>query len=369
MLCQFGLCRLRGLLIGCAAGLVVALVALLVNLELAIRVFLPGWRAAERMLTANWFAWLSPLGADLSVVSTAVPVLLFAFPLWHGWRRLQDLRHDPSSVSHVVDPYPEHFPFFCIMLGLYGTLYGMMVGLSSSGISGLAASAPTSEGIRNALDRLLSGTATALLSSIVGMIGAFLAAKPLPALYRWCAHTREEAADDDLIASIGQVTTELQAMARAGTEARQSWGNDPVGQIVARLEKMQTVIEASAGTAARLQESMEVLVRSQARLEEGLLEGSKAIQQSTAQVAVAVDTLALHEPDHREALLQISKCGQAATDQMRQMAGELSTQHQAVLAEWKAMRDLAARQTDEASRDRTALRRAFASYAEDADAR
>jgi hypothetical protein len=355
--------RLSALLAGCAALLALGLAALAVNLELAVRVFAPGWNVVERLLPGRLFAALAPLGADLSVVSTAVPVLLFAFPLWHGWRRRRALQRDPAAVSHLLDPYPEHFPFFCVMLGLFGTLYGMMIGLDASGVSELAGSAPSSEGIRVALDRLLSGTATALLSSIVGMIGAFLAAQPFPALYRWASGACVDEEDGDLVAVIGQVTAELQALARAGAEARQSWGGDLPGQLLARLDRLQAAAETSALASTRLQEAMEAMARQQQQLATGLLDNLQALRQSSTQAATGIDELARHEPAHRAALAAVAQAGQATADQVGRLAADLAAQHQAALAEWKTLRETAGRQADEAGRDRAALRRALASYA------
>lgn len=361
--------RIRWMLFGCTVGLVVSLMALAVNSELAIRVFVPTFQVVERLVSPDLFALLAPLGADLSGVSSAVPVLLFGFPLWHGMRRRRELQHNPDAVSHVIDPYPEHFPFFCIMLGLFGTLYGMMIGLSSSGVSGLAVSSPSSESIRVALDRLLSGTATALLSSIVGMIGAFLAAQPFPALYRWCTGAREEDEGDDIIASISQVTTELQALALASANARQQWGGDVVNQMLDRLDKLQTSSELTATASVQMQDAIATLVRSQDRIAESLLEGARAVQQSTALVAAGVDSLVRSEPAHRETLGQIALSGQAAADHLRRVVDDLSKQHQAALAEWTAQREVTTRQADEVSRDRAALRRALASYAEPSNER
>jgi len=357
------------MLLICGFILAVSLLALAVNIELAIRVFIPTFQVIERLVTPELFARLVPLGADLSGVSTAVPVLLFAFPFWHGWRRRQELRRNPASVSHVLDPYPEHFPFFCIMLGLFGTLYGMMIGLSSSGVSGLAVASPSSESIRVALDRLLSGTATALLSSIVGMIGAFLAAQPFPAIYRWCTGAREEDEGDDIISSITQVTTELKALALASSEARQQWGGDVAGRLLERLDKLQTSSEVTATASVQMQESMAAMVRAQDQIAERLLEGAKAIQQTTSLVAASVETLVRCEPAHRESLGQIALSGQTAADHLRRVVDDLNKQHQAALAEWTAQREATTRHADEVSRDRAALRRALASYAEPSNER
>jgi hypothetical protein len=359
--------RIRWLLFACSVGLVVALCALVVNVELAIRVFVPSFDFTERLISSQLFAWMTPLGADQSGVTTLVPVLLLAFPLWQGWRRKQELLRHPEAVSHVMDPYPEHFPFFCIMLGLFGTLYGMMIGLSSSGVSGLAVASPSSESIRVALDRLLSGTATALLSSIMGMIGAFLSALPFPAIYRWCTGASAEVEDVDIITSIEQVTSELKALAQAGAEARQQWGGDAIGQVLDRLEQLQISTDRSAAASVHMQESMAAMAQAQAQCAEGLLNGVRAVQESTAQVALGMDALARHEPAHREALLHIAQSGQVAADQLRQVVADLNRQHQAALAEWIAQREASTRQADEVSRDRAALRRALASYAGPSD--
>lgn len=359
--------RLQWFLVGSLVLLAISLFAFSINLELAIRVYSPGWNVVERLLSHGLFVRLSPLGADRSLVSTGVPVMLFAFPLWHALRRRRELRLDPAAVSHRTDPYPEHFPFFCVMLGLFGTLYGMMIGLGSSGVSQLATAAPTSESIRTALDRLLSGTATALLSSIVGMVGAFLAAQPfLPALYRWCTGASDEAEDGDLIVVVAQLTAELQALAQASAEARKGWGGDAAGQILARLDKLQAAAESSANAFAAIHKTVEALASGQEQTAARLVEGLQAIQQSSAQTASGIDALVRSEPAHREALAAVSASARATAEQLGRLGADAAAQHQAALAEWKGLREAAGRQAEESGRDRAALRRALASYAGDA---
>ena len=72
--------------------------------------------------------------------------------------------------------------------GTVGTLYGLLIGLDVSGVKELGDKAQTVDKINDSLDQLLGGTATALLSSLLGLVGAFLALRPLTWLYQWATN-------------------------------------------------------------------------------------------------------------------------------------------------------------------------------------
>lgn len=250
--------RLRVLTSVCAALLVPALLAFLVNLELAIRVLAPGWRFFEAFFPAFLFETFTALSADLSTISTLVPVLLLIFPLIQGWRILKNQDRDPGFSGRLsCDPYPPFFSFFLAMLGLEGTLYGLFIGLGVSQVADLSASALTTDAIHGTLKRLLEGTATAILSSLVGLIGAFVAARPL----NWFRHLAlldqtEVVEDGSLIETARRLTGELGTLCEASrtfaAELRPELLRDLFG-------RMDDTLRALGGTAAVVSSCLERL--------------------------------------------------------------------------------------------------------------
>ena len=201
----------------CFLLLIPCLFAWLVNLEIAIQLFDKEWKALIFLLPSRVFHIFKPLAADLSTISTLVPVLLLFFPLIQGLRIIWHTRQNPSFV-HEIEwlPYPPRFAFFLIMLGLTGTLYGLLIGLSVSEIGSLVGHIPTTDIVSASLQRLLAGTATALLSSLVGLIGAFFAASPIPWLFRKVAHIEVTyEGEKSLTGIIETLTDDLQHLSAA----------------------------------------------------------------------------------------------------------------------------------------------------------
>ena len=79
-----------------------------------------------------------------------------------------------------------------------GTLYGLFIGLDVSGVKELGEDGQMVDKIKQSLDQLLGGTATALLRSLLGLVGAFVAAKPLNWLFQWATELFD---DEDLCLS------------------------------------------------------------------------------------------------------------------------------------------------------------------------
>ena len=172
-----------------------SLVAWLVNLEVAVQIFFPGFILISDLLPVGVHDRLAWLSADLSTISTLVPVLLFLFPCMQSWRVMQAGNNMLIRRAIPSDPYPINFPYFLVMLGLAGTLYGLFIGLDVSGVKELGEDGQMVDKIKQSLDQLLGGTATALLSSLLGLVGAFLAAKPLSWLFQWATELFD---DEDL---------------------------------------------------------------------------------------------------------------------------------------------------------------------------
>ena len=208
---------LQILAVVCLLPLPFVIGAFLVNIEIGLRVFWPGSHVFDHVLPQGLYSLYALLSADLSTVSTLIPVLMLLYPLVQAIRILRRQETDPGFVQQLeATPYPPHFGFFMIMLGLTGTLYGMFIGLNVSGVAELAGQAPTPEAIRRSLDRLLGGTATALLSSLVGLIGAFFASRSIiPAIFRRVAGITSDDSPITLSETIDQLTCDLRGLSQA----------------------------------------------------------------------------------------------------------------------------------------------------------
>ena len=111
------------LCLACALLLLPTFAIFLVNVELAVRALYPAFRFFEHLLPGSLYRAGLPLSADLSTISTLVPVLLLLFPLVQGLRLLRAGERAPVLRREMqADPYPPHFAFFLVMLGLVGTL-------------------------------------------------------------------------------------------------------------------------------------------------------------------------------------------------------------------------------------------------------
>ena len=180
--------RLTILLILGGVLMIPAFFAWVVNVEIGMRTIFPGWKLLESILPSFIYDSFLIFSDDLSTISTFIPLLLILYPFVMGWKILKLKAEHEGALSKLEhDPYPDNFPFFLVMLGLAGTLYGLLIGLDVSGVKSIGDDADSPDRIKNALDQLLGGTSTALLSSLVGLLGAFLAAKPMTAVFQWAA--------------------------------------------------------------------------------------------------------------------------------------------------------------------------------------
>ena len=190
------------------------MIAWLVNLEIALQAIFPDLTPIDSFvptLLYDWFAWLS---ADLSTISTLVPLLLALFPCIQCWRVLKAGNDELVRREISSDPYPENFSYFLVMLGLAGTLYGLFIGLDVSGVKELGEKEQQIGNINESLDQLLGGTATALLSSLLGLIGAFLAARPLTWIFQWATELYEEE-ENGLSETIEKLVGDMQKLGDA----------------------------------------------------------------------------------------------------------------------------------------------------------
>ncbi|MBT3193579.1 MAG: hypothetical protein HN341_13600 [Verrucomicrobia bacterium] len=206
------------------------------NLEVAIRLFCDGLDLLSTVLPGAFYRFGVGCAADLSTISTLVPLLVFAFPAWQGFRALRHYRRT-EDVELRWRPYPPHFAFFLIMLGLAGTLYGLMIGLQSSGVEAVAKSGLSSDAVQDSVQRLLSGTATAVLSSLVGLLGAFFAARPIAWIFcRSLPLVIAEELPEDLEDTVDRLCEGLGRMDRTVREVTRSMTPIPFEQITKQLD-------------------------------------------------------------------------------------------------------------------------------------
>ncbi len=216
--------RLRWLMAGSAVLLVPAILLWLVNLEIGIRALFPNFVMLQPFYPAFLYRAFGNFSADLSTVSTLVPVLLLWFPLVQSRRILYRKGNDAFTQNLEKRPYPLHFPFFLVMLGLAGTLYGLLLGLNTSGLHAMVEGAPSAEDLPAVLERLMDGTATALLSSLIGLTGAFLAARPLTFFFEWAAIAEPADHEHSLETTIEQLTTDLRTLGTAARDLSEQFG-------------------------------------------------------------------------------------------------------------------------------------------------
>ncbi len=232
----------------------------LINLDVALRAVNPQLAGMGR-LGPLWFtAWAESMAVDFSTVSTLVPLLIFIFPLIMSLRIIAKQRVNPDYIHSLQwDPYPPQFPFFLVMLGLTGTLYGLFIGLGVSGVAELGEA--TADTIRETIDRLLDGTATALLSSLVGLIGAFLVARPLTWLFRRVAGVPAAEDHQPLSETLAVLNRDLGELARSSREF-----SDHMRGFA--LEDIAVEIRASTQSLAQLREGIGNLEKGMATLVE-----------------------------------------------------------------------------------------------------
>jgi predicted nucleic acid-binding Zn-ribbon protein len=308
---EINLSKTKFLFWGSLALLLVSLVAWLVNLEVALQSYSPGLVLISDLLP-SWlylkFAWLS---ADLSTISTLVSVLLFLFPCLQGWKVLRAGNDVLQRREIASDPYPLNFSYFLVMLGLAGTLYGLLIGLDVSGVKELGEGGQTVDEIKGSLDQLLGGTATALLSSLLGLIGAFLAAKPLS----WCFQWATELSDDEDL-SLTETIERLVGDMHSLGDASRAFGERLHGTSIQDVPN--TLVEIK-GELAGLKEE---LARANQRIE-GLGDSQKQGQEMLAPLQE------LRRLGNLETLLgRIGDAHDAGNETDQKMLGSLETMHQ-----------------------------------------
>ena len=216
-----------------------SVIAWLVNLEIALQAIFPDLTPIDSFvptLLYDWFAWLS---ADLSTISTLVPLLLALFPCIQCWRVLKAGNDELVRREISSDPYPENFSYFLVMLGLAGTLYGLFIGLDVSGVKELGEKEQQIGNINESLDQLLGGTATALLSSLLGLIGAFLAARPLTWIFQWATELYEEE-EKGLSETIEKLVGDMQKLGDASRAFGDRLEGTNVHEMPATLAEIRT---------------------------------------------------------------------------------------------------------------------------------
>lgn len=209
--------RLMATFAFCLVMVVPLLIVWLINLDVALRAVDSQLALAVRIGPQWLIDWAESMAVDFSTVSTLVPLLMFLFPLIMSLRIISKQSSNPEYIHSLEwDPYPPQFPFFLVMLGLTGTLYGLFIGLGVSGVAELGEA--TADTIRETIDRLLDGTATALLSSLVGLIGAFLAARPLTWIFRRVAGVPSAEDHQPLSETLAVLNRDLGELARSSRE-------------------------------------------------------------------------------------------------------------------------------------------------------
>ena len=384
---------LKLLILACLLPLPFCLGAFLVNIEAAIQVFHPSFGVAKRILPDGLYHLWFTLSADLSTVSTLIPVMILAFPMGQAIRIIRRAASDPTFAQRLgPDPYPSHFGFFQVMLGLTGTLYGMYIGLDVSGVSQLAGQGPTADTIRQSLDRLLGGTATALLSSLVGLIGAFITARPVPWIFGRITGVKADETRQTLTATIERLTDDLRGLSQASRTFADYLNPDTANAVLQRMERQETAIreiggklDGVASILTRIDDGRTVQERQLAVLE-SLAQCSAAsrdrLDQTNASLATLVQTQAAAS-DHLARLATIEQSFRAliplAESSDRQIAELLKTQqqvnllihrlaegeesrHQDMLRNLASLAAAADAQRDQVQRDQAALRNALAAY-------
>jgi predicted nucleic acid-binding Zn-ribbon protein len=197
------------------------------------------------------------------------------------------------------------------MLGLAGTLYGLLIGLDVSGVKALGEDGQTVDKIKESLDQLLGGTATALLSSLLGLVGAFLAAKPFSWFFKWAT----ELSDDEemgLAETIERLVGDMQSLG----DASRAFGERLDGTSIQDVPN--TLVEIK-GELAGLKEE---LARANQRIE-GLGDSQKQGQEMLAPLQE------LGRLGNLESLLgRIGDAHETGNETDQKMLGSLETMHQ-----------------------------------------
>lgn len=255
----------------------------LVNLELAVKIFAPSWKLMELILPNSIFRTCVLLAVDLSTVSTLVPVLIFLFPLVHAVKSARGQLPAPVA-GHAWLPYPPHFPYFLVMLGLFGTLYGLLIGLEASGVEGFIAYRPNNDSISHSLTRLLAGAATAIWSSLVGLMGAFFAAQPVPWLFRRLLAVAQPSETGSLVDTIHKLTMDLQGLAEASREFRNTLAPETFGGVLQKLDKIELHLLNLTGAMGCVTSAIEQLAAERLREREAIAQQTAELKEISSRV-------------------------------------------------------------------------------------
>lgn len=339
----------------CFLPLPFCLGAFLVNIEAAVRVFVPHLHFFDRIFPAGLYHLWLILSADLSTVSTLIPVMLLAFPMAQALRIMNHLEKDPTFAQRLgPDPYPSHFGFFQVMLGLTGTLYGMYIGLDVSGVSELAGQGPTSDTIRQSLDRLLGGTATALLSSLVGLIGAFISSRPVPWLFGRVTGVKADETRQTLTATIERLTDDLRGLSQASRTFADYLNPETANTLLQRLDRQEAVTKEANAKLDNIAKQLEALAP---------IQTSQTRQVAALESLVGIASTSRDKQDQTNAAIaSLGQTQQQTLDVIRHLMDGQKAQHQALI---KALSDLVAsvnNQRELVQRDQEALRNALAAY-------
>ncbi len=313
-------CRRLAWLMACFGVLLVPAVVLwLVNLELALRGIVPGGVLLSTLLPERLWLWGQSLSADLSTVSTLVPVLLLWFPFRQAWKILRAGGDAEVSYRYGLEPYPPHFTFFLVMLGLAGTLYGLLLGLSVSGLQGVVDGVPSAEDLPAVLERLMAGTATALLSSLVGLAGAFLAARPLTAIFVWASAIEAVEDDGSIEESVEHLRQRLSALTVAIGDFSEQLGGGALHRALEQIEQLASAQTQTAAILERCQAQIEAILRGQSELAQVVAtvgEVPPLLRELIAQTGVVAQRLAdmpttqRHLLETTDALLMVGQAGE-----------------------------------------------------------
>lgn len=360
------------LALACLIPLPFCIGAFLVNIEMAIRVFVPTFHLFDRVFPHGLFHVWQILSADLSTVSTLIPVMILVFPLAQLIRIHLKRESDPTLAQRLgPDPYPSHFGFFQVMLGLTGTLYGMYIGLDVSGVSELAGQTPTADTIRQSLDRLLGGTATALLSSLVGLIGAFVTARPVPWIFGRVTGVKADETRQTLTATIERLTDDLHGLSQASRTFTDYLNPDTANTVLQRMDRQEAATRDACASLAAILKQLEILNQNQA---------IQTRQLTVMESLVGIATSARDKQDQANAVLaaiaqsqtesagRLSKLDgidlslQQITGAIRHLAEGVEARHQDTLKTLAGLAAAANAQREQLQRDQDALRHALAAY-------
>lgn len=345
----------------------------IVNLEIAIQSLSPDWSLFSKLIPAGVFQKLSPFAADYSTVTTFVPLLIFLFPLISSFMVLRRAGDDEPLAAMPWLPYPHRFGFFLVMLGLTGTLYGLLIGMSTSGINTLTGET-SAESISDSLERLLNGTATALLSSLAGLAGAFVAAEPFTWVFRHLAGVVEEEDEVALSETLEILTNDLMELSKASREVRalivpeKAQGlydvlnhldesvRNVLGGITSVNDKLSEISEAqqAANESLLLLKKLETMdVSASATLEK--LNALSDISSTSRSIDSRIDGLG-------NCLLSIKERTEKNNDLMLQLVTEMKTQGAARKDELNNILAALSLNNSDMKKDRDAIRKAFVLY-------